>query len=185
MAKIETRLSGEGGQGVIMGGAILAEAAILHEGRFAVQSPSYGSRVRGGPTKVDVIVSDEEIVYPRATAINVFLSLAQNSYDKFYGDLADDALILVDEHLVPTVADDDHKVYRFPFVAIARGEMGQVVLSNIIALAAIVDLTGVVTHKALWGAIQSRVPPKYLELNRQAMERGFELTTKLHKESTP
>ncbi|MEK7327117.1 MAG: 2-oxoacid:acceptor oxidoreductase family protein, partial [Chloroflexota bacterium] len=56
--RYEFRFSGEGGQGVILGGAILAEAAILHEGKYAVQSPQYGSRVRGGPTKVDVIISE-------------------------------------------------------------------------------------------------------------------------------
>ena len=184
MSKIEARLSGEGGQGVIMGGAILAEAAILHEGRYAVQSPTYGSRVRGGPTKVDVIVSDEEIVYPRATAINVYLSLAQISFDKFCTDLADDAIIVVDENLVPNVTNTGHKIGRFPFVALARNELGNVVLSNIIALSAIVELTGVVSHEALWQAIQTRVPPKYLDLNQQAMERGFEIATQLQKEIT-
>lgn len=177
--RFEARLSGEGGQGVVMGGAILAEAAILHEGRFAVQSPTYGSRVRGGPTKVDVIISDEEIIYPRATAINFFLSLAQMSYDKFCTDLAGDAIILVDKNLVPNVSDNSHKVHRYPFVEVAKTELGNVVLSNIIALAVMVELTGVVSRKALWEAIQARVPSKYLDLNKQAMERGFEIAVEL------
>jgi 2-oxoglutarate ferredoxin oxidoreductase subunit gamma len=183
LSKIETRLSGEGGQGVVMGGAILAEAAILHEGRFAVQSPTYGSRVRGGPTKVDVIVSDEEIIYPRATAINVFLSLAQMSFNKFCNNLAKDAIILVDEHLVPNVPKLNYQVHRFPFVNLARSELGNVVLSNIIALSTLVDMTGVVSHDALWQAIKARVPAKYIDLNQQAMERGFEISTRLRKEN--
>ncbi len=178
MNKFEIRLSGEGGQGVIMGGAILAEAAILYEGRFAVQSPTYGSRVRGGPTKVDVIIADSEIIYPRAIAINTYLSLAQMSYDKYSADLAEDALILVDADLVPRVeANDDlanrRRLCRYPFVAEARNKMGNVVLSNIIALSTLVQMTGVVSHDALWQAIQARVPAKYLDLNKQAMERGF------------
>lgn len=174
MSKFEIRLSGEGGQGVIMGGAILAEAAILYEGRFAVQSPTYGSRVRGGPTKVDVIVADEEIIYPRATAIQAYLSLAQMSYDKYSTNLAADALILVDADLVPNVDEGNgRRLCRYPFVAEARNQMGNVVLSNIIALSTLVQMTGVVSHEALWQAIQGRVPAKYLDLNKQAMERGF------------
>ena len=179
--RFEARLSGEGGQGVVMGGAILAEAAILHEGRFAVQSPTYGSRVRGGPTKVDVIVSDQEIIYPRATAINFFLSLAQTSFDKFCSDLTDDVIILVDKNLVPNIPLNNHKVYRFPFVEIAKSEMGNVVLSNIIALAVIVELTGVVSRDALWQAVQARVPQKYIQLNKQAMARGFQVASELIK----
>jgi 2-oxoglutarate ferredoxin oxidoreductase subunit gamma len=177
--RFEARLSGEGGQGVVMGGAILAEAAILHEGRFAVQSPTYGSRVRGGPTKVDIIISDEEIIYPRATAINFFLSLAQMSFDKFCADLTEEAIILVDKNLVPNVPDQNHKVYRFPFVETAKSELGNVVLSNIIALTVIVELTGVVSREALWQAVQARVPQKYIDLNRRAMERGFEVAVEL------
>ena len=180
--RFETRLSGEGGQGIIMGGAILAEAAILHEGRYAVQSPTYGSRVRGGPTKVDVIVSDEEIIFPRATAINFYLSLAQTSFDKYRTNLADDVIILVDQNLVPNLPQENGlTIYRYPFVEIAKNELGNVVLSNIIALATMVEMTDVVTREALWAAIQARVPQKYLDLNKQAMEQGFEIATQLKK----
>lgn len=166
-----------------MGGAILAEAAILHEGRFAVQSPTYGSRVRGGPTKVDVIISNKEIVYPRATDIDFFLCLAQMSFDKYGTDLAGDAIVLVDANLVPRVPSNRHLVYRVPFVEIAKGEMGNVVLSNIIALSVMATLTGIVTHDALWRAIEARVPQKYLELNRRAMELGLDLAARLGEKS--
>jgi 2-oxoglutarate ferredoxin oxidoreductase subunit gamma len=177
--RFEARLSGEGGQGVIMGGRILAEAAILQEGRFAVQSPTYGSRVRGGPTKVDVIISDEEILYPRATMINFFLSLAQASFDRYSTDLADNAIVLVDTNLVPNVPDDLHRTYHFPFVEVAKQEFGNVILSNIIALAVMVSLTGVVSREAFWRTIEASVPKKYLDLNRQAVERGFQVAAEL------
>jgi 2-oxoglutarate ferredoxin oxidoreductase subunit gamma len=180
--RFEARLSGEGGQGVIMGGRILAEAAILQEGRFAVQSPTYGSRVRGGPTKVDIIISDEEILYPRATAIDFFLSLAQDAFDRYRTDLASEAIVLVDKNLVPNVVDESHTTYRFPFVEVAKHEFGNVILSNVIALAVMVKLTGVISDEALWRAIESSVPKKYLDLNRQAMERGFQIAVDLRRE---
>lgn len=177
----EARLSGEGGQGVIMGGRILAEAAILQEGRYAVQSPTYGSRVRGGATKVDIIVSDEEIIYPRATSINFFLSLAQEAFNRYRSDLAGEAIILVDKNLVPNVPDESYTTYRFPFVEVAKNDFGNVILSNIIALAVMVELTGVVSNEALWRTIEVSVPKKYLDLNRQAMERGFQVAAELRR----
>jgi 2-oxoglutarate ferredoxin oxidoreductase subunit gamma len=180
--RFEARLSGEGGQGVIMGGRILAEAAILQEGRFAVQSPTYGSRVRGGPTKVDIIISDEEILYPRATTIDFFLSLAQDAFDRYRTDLASEAIVLVDKNLVPIVVDEPHTTYRFPFVEVAKHEFGNVILSNVIALGVMVKLTGVISDEALWRAIESSVPKKYLDLNRQAMERGFQVAVDLKRE---
>ena len=61
-----TRLvfSGSGGQGVITAAIILAEAAVIHEGKNATQSQSYGAAARGGATRSDVIISDEEINFP-------------------------------------------------------------------------------------------------------------------------
>lgn len=170
----QIRLSGEGGQGVILGGRILADAAILHEQRYAVQSPTYGSRVRGGPTKVDVIISNQEILYPRATQVNFFLSLAQTSYEKYCENLADQAYVLMDENLTTPCIKSECKVLRFPFVQTARSNLGNILLSNIIAIAALVSLTQVVSEEALWEAIQTNVPAKYLDLNRRAMELGFE-----------
>lgn len=180
--RFEGRFSGEGGQGVILGGSILAEAAILYEGKYAVQSPIYGSRVRGGPTRVDVIISDCQIVYPRATRINFFLALAQMAYDKYRGDLADDAIILVDRNLVPRVNEDGRRVYRLPIVEAAK-ELGNVILSNVIALGAIQELTGVVSSEGLWKSIESRVPKAYLDMNRRAMELGMEQARALKAES--
>ncbi|MFQ5398702.1 MAG: 2-oxoacid:acceptor oxidoreductase family protein [Anaerolineae bacterium] len=171
--RYEFRLSGEGGQGVILGGAILAEAAILHEEKFAVQSPHYGSRVRGGPTKVDVIISEQPILYPRATRIDFFLALAQMSYEKYATDLAEDTMILVDTNLVPNVCEDHHNVMRLPIVEIAKIELGLEVVSNTVALGALAALTKVISPEALWNAIEARVPKKAIAINQRAFERGM------------
>ncbi len=180
--RFEGRFSGEGGQGVVLGGSILAEAAILYDNKYAVQSPTYGSRVRGGPTRVDVIISNNQIIYPRATRIDFFLALAQMAYDKYRGDLADDAIILVDQNLVPRVNEDGRRVYRLPIVETAK-ELGNVVLSNVIALGAMQELTGVVSVDGLWKSIESRVPKHYLDMNRRAMELGIEQARVLKDES--
>jgi len=113
--RYEARFSAVGGQGVILAGDVLGLAAqkyegrysvqsptytdVLglaaqkYEGRYSVQSPTYTAQVRGGPTKIDVIIDDEPIVYPKTTAINFFLSLAQGSYDAFFYDMRDDVIM--------------------------------------------------------------------------------------------
>ena len=108
------------------------------------------------------------------------MSLAQTSFDKYRTDLAADVTILVDQNLVPNLPQENGlTIYRYPFVEIAKNELGNVVLSNIIALATMVELTDVVSREALWAAIQARVPEKYLDLNKQAMEKGFEVAAQL------
>lgn len=179
--RYELRLSGEGGQGVILGGAILAEAAILREGKYAVQSPHYGSRVRGGPTKVDVIISELPIMYPRATTINFFLALAQMSYNQYAVDLAGDAVLLVDANLVPNVSLNGHVVHRLPIVEFAKIGLGNEVLSNSAALGAVVALTSIIQPDSAWQAIEARVPARAREINRRAFEWGLKAAESLKR----
>lgn len=174
--RYEMRFGGEGGQGVISIGAILADAGLRYDGRYpyVLQRPTYTSRVRGGPTKVDVILSDEEITFTEATAIDFYLSIAQHSYNKFAFDLKEDAMILVDPNLVPNVQDNGHyRIYRMPIMEIAHRELGKEVLANSVALAAVVELTGIVTPEALEKAVVDNVPKAFVDLNRKALEIGF------------
>ncbi len=84
MSSAELRFVGVGGQGVILAGEILS-AAKIEAGGYGVKASTYTSQVRGGPTKVDIILSDEEIRYPYANEgeIQFMLATAQNSYDTF------------------------------------------------------------------------------------------------------
>ena len=173
----ELRFAGEGGQGVILGGAILAEALILYEGKYAVQSPHYGSRVRGVPTKVDIIVADRPVLFPRAKEIEFFLCLAQMSYEKYSDGLASDATVLVDSNLVPNAPENGRDIHRLPIVEIAKMELGNAVLSNSVALGAVMKLTHIASEDAIWQAIEARVPPKTIDINRRAFERGIELVS--------
>jgi 2-oxoglutarate ferredoxin oxidoreductase subunit gamma len=116
--KTEIRLSGSGGQGLILAGVILAEAAAIYEGKNAVQTQSYGPEARGGSSKSEVIISDSEILYPKTTRLDYLLALNQESCDKYAHDLKDDGLLLVDtdavEHLPPV------KSISLPLVRTAR-----------------------------------------------------------------
>src|SRR5574340_942404 len=94
------RLAGSGGQGLILAGVILAEAAGIYDGKFVCQTQSYGPEARGGASKAEVVISDSEIDYPKAMRPDVMLAMNQQSLDAFISDLKPGGLLLVDADLV-------------------------------------------------------------------------------------
>ena len=84
MQRVEIRLSGSGGQGMILAGVILAEAIGINDGKNVVQTQSYGPEARGGASRSDVVISDTEIDYPKSLRIDVLLCLTQQSYDSYH-----------------------------------------------------------------------------------------------------
>ncbi|MBI4391777.1 MAG: 2-oxoacid:acceptor oxidoreductase family protein [candidate division NC10 bacterium] len=170
----EIRISGEGGQGVVLAGIILAEAAIA-DGKHVAQTQAYGPESRGGATKSEVIISDREIEYPKATRLDLLLTLTQEACDKHIEDLKDGGLLLVEASRVATVPERGHLVYRLPFVATARDTAGKALAANVVALGALVALSEVVSPEALERAILARAPKRTEEQNLRALAAGFEL----------
>ncbi len=174
----EARFCAIGGQGIITAGGFLAAAAIM-QGRNAVQSPTYTSQVRGGPTKVDVVISDEEILFQRGTKLDLFFAMAQKPYDLYYKDLKDDTLVIVEENLVNNIKDDGKKVIRIPFIELAEKEIGLSVTTSVIVTGAVVALTGIVEKKAMEEAILSRIPKGTEMINLKAFELGYKVGSEL------
>lgn len=170
----EARFAAIGGQGIITAGTFLATAAIM-EGKFAAQSPTYTSQVRGGPTKVDVIVSDEEVLFPKGNQLDLFLAMAQRPYDLYYREMKPDALIIVEENLVQNIHDDGHRVVRLPIIELAEKEIGLGVTTSVIATGAVVALTGIVKPETMQRAILDRVPKGTEAINMRAFEVGLEI----------
>src|SRR5512136_1101622 len=98
--RYEVRLAGEGGQGMILAGVILAEAAAVHDGLNAVQTQSYGPEARGGASRSEVIIARGEIDYPKVTAADLLLCMSQEACDKFYPEVKDEGCIVVDSDSV-------------------------------------------------------------------------------------
>lgn len=177
--KIELRLAGSGGQGLVLAGIILAEAAVLFDGKNAVQTQSYGPEARGGASKSEVIISEGDIDYPKCENLDALLALTQESCNKYIGDLKPGGLVLLDEDLVHGLPDGPwEKVIRIPFTAIAREDLGKQMVANIVALGALVELTGVVTSEAIEQAVLKRVPKGTEDLNKRALNAGMEAARK-------
>ena len=171
----EIRLGGSGGQGLILGGIILAEAAIL-ENKNAVQAQSYGPEARGGASKAEVIISDGAIDYPKVQKADIFLALTQKACDKYLSDLKMNGLLILDDkiELNPTTYEN-FKVVKVPIIQTAVEDLKKGMVANIIAMAVIQQLTKVISKESLEAAVLKRVPKGTEELNKKALVAGYEL----------
>lgn len=173
----EVRLAGSGGQGLILAGIILAEAAGLYDGFHVVQTQVYGPESRGGASRADVIISPEEIDYPKTTAPQALLAMSQDAYDRFAHSLAPGGLLLYDSGTVEHryALGEARRALGLPFTRISTQELGRAVVATIMGLGALVVWTGVVTPEALEKAVAGRAPRGTRELNLAALRRGFDL----------
>lgn len=175
------RFSGVGGQGVLLAGEILAEAKI-ESGGYGIKAASYTSQVRGGPTKVDILLDEEKILYPYATEGNIdfMLSTAQVGFDSFKNGIKEGGIIVIDSNLVKASEEDKtrYKIIQIPIISIAKNEIGNVVTQSVVALGVSVELSECMDRELVFSVMQKKVPSKVLELNKRAFEVGEEYAKK-------
>ena len=166
--KKEIRICGFGGQGIILAGVVLGEAA-TRAGHRAVQTQSYGPESRGGAARAEVVISSEPIDYPRVSRPDVVVALSQAGYDRFGHDVADDGIVLVDEALV-----EAEGVTSVPFTTTAE-EVGRKIVSNIVMVGYLGALIEVIPHDVLESTVLANIPAGTEELNRKAVTAGRDL----------
>jgi len=166
--KKEIRICGFGGQGIILAGVVLGEAA-TRAGHRAVQTQSYGPESRGGAARAEVVISSEPIDYPRVSRPDVVVALSQAGYDRFGKDVADDGIVLVDEALV-----EAEGVTSVPFTTTAE-EVGRKIVSNVVMVGYLGALIEVIPHDVLESTVLANIPAGTEDLNRKAVTAGRDL----------
>ena len=169
--RTEIRLAGEGGQGMILAGIVLAEAAAIYDGKQATQTQSYGPEARGGASRSEVVISDGEIDHPEVLSADVVVALSQEAYKKFAKTVRAGGLLIVDEDRVETSAD--FSGIKIPVARIAQETTGRGITANTVALGVLVGLTNLVSREAIEKAIAARAPKGTEGMNRQALQAGF------------
>jgi len=167
------RLSGRGGQGILLASVILSEAA-MKDGLNVVQTQSYGPQARLGASKGELVLSKKDISFPEVEVPDLVVCLSRDAYVKYGRELPSESLQIVDETVL--LEKTVEHALLLPIIRTAR-ELGDEIIANIVALGALVKLTEIVSPKSLKLAVQSRVKPAYLELNLKALEAGFKLGT--------
>ncbi len=175
--RYELRLSGLGGQGLILAGRLLAEAAAIYDDLYATQTQSYGPESRGGDSRSDVVISNVPIDYPHVIQADLLLAMSQMACDRNYYALKRDGILIVDAEQVRHVPTN--RAFVVPIGRLAREEVGKGVVANVVALGIIVALSGVVSRRAITAAVLAGTPKGTEALNRAALEVGFRVGDEL------
>jgi len=171
--KYEIRYGALGGQGIITAGVLLSEIAVKLEGKHAIASPTYTATVRGGATKVDVIISDEPVLFSHATAIDFCVCTDQRPFDLYKSRLKNDAILVVDSNLVTDLGEiPDWTIYSIPIISKTEKEIGHVALTSVLSLSITQLLTGIVEYDNMISYVRDWAPKHMIDLNMQALELG-------------
>ena len=171
--KIEIRISGLGGQGIVLAGQILGKAA-AYDGKNVVQTQSYGSEARGSAAKSEIVISDTQIGYPMVRKCDILVSLSQEAVDKNIKDLKEEGALLVDDSIVKSVPDTKARICKVSATKIAESYCGEKLYANIVMLGALTRFTKIVSVEAIEKAIKDSVPKKAMDTNIQAFRKGLE-----------
>jgi 2-oxoglutarate ferredoxin oxidoreductase subunit gamma len=167
----EIRISGFGGQGVVLAGYILGRAFSLYANLEAVMTQSYGPEARGGASSTNIVVSDREIAYPFVEYPDILVALSQEAYTKFRPTAKDEALILIDEDLVEPLSGDS--TYMIPATRLAEN-LGRRIVANMIMVGFFTSVTGLIERETMEESLKATVKPNTMVLNLEAFGIGFE-----------
>lgn len=167
----ELRLSGSGGQGILLAATLLAEAA-TSAGHEVVMTQSYGPEARGGASKAEVIVSSEPIDFPEVTVPELTLCLSQEAFDAYAALTRPGGTVIYDDRLVESRPIAGVDLVAAPLAQTAIEAAGAAIVTNVVALGLVQKVAGVVTRAALEAALRRRLPPRLLELNMRALRLG-------------
>jgi len=173
---VEIRLSGSGGQGIILAGQVLAEAA-LRSGWHVVQTQDYGPEARGGSSKAEVILSDVPVDYPMVTVADVLLAMNQESCDRYLAGVKPGGTVIVDSTNVDHTPPTPTRLLSLPLTATARDQLGRDMYANMVALGALSSLIKEISLPDAEAALLDRVPKASVEVNRKAFWLGVQLAT--------
>ncbi len=174
MTKIEVRICGLGGQGVVLTGQILGRAAV-YDGKHVVQTQSYGAEARGSAAKSEVIISDKKIGFPSVRKCDVLVAMSQNALDVHIKDLKDNATLLVDKDLVKKIPQVKAKIYKLSTTKVAETQLKSKLYANVVMLGALTEITNIVSKEAMKKAITISVKIDTIKTNLSAFEKGLKL----------
>jgi len=175
--RYEVRLSGSGGQGIILAAIILAEAAGKYERRYVAQSQLYGPEARGGASRADVVISDHPIAYPKSLSVDLLVAMNKASLDKFYDSLQPNGLLIVDSSQVEEIPFP--KAIRVPFTRLAKEKCGKSLVANMVVLGTLSYFQDIIAGASITKALNQRVPPEFLDLNLRAFKVGRDYARKI------
>ena len=168
-------ITGFGGQGVVLAGRIVGQAAALGDGLESTFVQSYGPESRGGACSAQVTIADGPIHFPYIAQPDILVCMSQAGYEKFGAGLKPDGILIVDPDLVKPHAAD---FFAVPCTRFAE-EMGLKMAANIIMIGFLTAVTGAVSAESARRSVADSVPRGTEQKNLAAFERGWEFALAL------
>ncbi|MGO8989951.1 MAG: 2-oxoacid:acceptor oxidoreductase family protein [bacterium] len=174
-------ITGFGGQGIVLIGNILGKAATIHDLKHATMIQAYGPEARGGFCSAQVIISEEEILFPYVQHPQILVCMSQEGFDKNIASLSPGGLLIWDTDLVqPQDLDPRWTAYHIPATRFAD-KLGNKMMANIVMLGFLSAISDLVQLDSLRQAVLSSVPSKTRETNAKAFDRGREYGEAIQK----
>ncbi|HZD30679.1 MAG TPA: 2-oxoacid:acceptor oxidoreductase family protein [Candidatus Angelobacter sp.] len=175
----EIRLSGFGGQGVILSAIVVGKAGcIFTENGFSTMTQAFGPEARGGACSAQVILSNQPILYPYVTQPDILVTMSQEAYTLFSPQLKEDGILIIEQDLVRVdKVPPGVRVYGVPATRLAE-ELGKRMVLNIVMVGFFAAVTNILQPDAIRQAVADSVPPAFQELNLKAFDKGYEYGTK-------
>ena len=171
--RTELRIAGTGGQGLILSAKMLADA-LAASGKRVAQSQTYEPTSRGGFCNADLVVADDEVDFPLATAIDHLVLLDRLAVAPSWPLLKPGAQVIADTRLCPELPAGNVRIHRLPLSQTAL-DLGSERVANIVALGALAALTDICDRKQLERAVRAETPRGFLDLNMDALDAGYRL----------
>jgi len=169
-------IAGAGGQGIMLLGKIIAEAAMREE-KFVTWLPSYGAEVRGGTAHCMVVISDKEIGSPYVNKADTLIAMNQPSLERFAERLKNNGLLIINSSLAGGVKKGRTQTFSFPFTDIAGG-LGNIKIANMVALGVFIARKKIISAQTVMKTINEIAPSDkktLVEINLQALKEGLNL----------
>jgi 2-oxoglutarate ferredoxin oxidoreductase subunit gamma len=170
----EIRISGYGGQGVILSGMVIGKAAALYEDKYSCLAQAFGPEARGSSCSAQVIISDEQILYPYLVSSDILVTMSQEAFRKFSPELKDGGILVYENELVkPEGIGSDIKSFGIPATRIAEQELGRNIFLNIVMVGFFTAVTDLLKQESSRKSVESLVPEHTIEKNLKAFELGY------------
>ncbi len=170
----QIRISGFGGQGVVLLGLLLGEAGGIL-GKNVAGANSYGAQARGSGCKSEVVFSDEPIDFPHVVKADYFIAMSQGAYDLYRSSVAPGGLIIYDESQVRPKEDLPVRQAGIAATDTAIAQLNDKQAANMVLLGALVEMSDLVSSASIEKAMERHVAERFRAQNLRAFEAGREL----------
>ena len=184
MSRTQIRITGFGGQGVVLSGYIIGRASAVNAGLHSTMIQSFGPEARGSACSATLVVSDTEVLYPYIRRPEIFVVMSAEGYEKYCDELTDDGTLIYEENLVHPALKDGQPAFGIPSTRIAES-LGRTIVQNIVMLGFFTAVTQIVPREAMRQAVQDSVPAGTEELNLRAFDAGYEYFEKTYGQGAP